>query len=157
MIYMYDQKKLFADADDSLIIIHNENKFFSWLCEKLKPEYARYLEHFEGGYKDSDDEQSWLKLGKTEWEYLEDLMERSAECGSTDFELHRCDTKSGLPEVYGFSVDYHLCKSSTDLPDDFEAENAESGIEFHYWENGRAIDEPENSDDYGNTVEVFVL
>lgn len=158
MLYYNDAKKLHPTAIDSLTIIHNEQKFFAWLYENLKPEHAKYLEHADEGYNaDSDEERSWCELGEVELAWLKDLMRGCEECGKNSLELSQFDTKSRLPEVYDFGIDYHLCQLASDLPTDFEKENDEHWVEFHYWRNGVLVNEPENPDDYDNIIQVYTL
>lgn len=157
MIYLHDHKELDFNADGSLTVIHNEQRFFAWLSKTLKPEYAKYLEHIDDGYNaDSDEERSWFDYGETEREYLEDVF-REAANGGSDVELSQFDTKSRLPETYDFGIDYHYAKKEGDLPKDFEKENNEHWPVFHYWKDGQTIAEPEDEDYPGNLIEVFAL
>lgn len=157
MIYLYDHKELDFNADDSLTIIHNEQRYFAWLIETLKPEYAKYLEHIDEGYDTaSDEERSWNFYGEIEREYLEDVFKEAANGGSS-VEVSQFDTKSRLPETYDFGIDYHYAVSANDLSADFEKENDEHWAEFHFWKDGQTVEEPENEDEPGNLIEVFTL
>lgn len=60
MIYVFDDKKLIENKINSIIIIHNEQKFFAWLLKNLKPECAWFLRQAQcgRGYNDESDEES---------------------------------------------------------------------------------------------------
>ena len=138
MMYYLDDKSMW----DS-IIIRNEQKFFAWLAQKLKPEYAWFLEQRDANAND-DCEVSWYSYCGTERAYITDLMLRCAENGSASFELNKCDTQSGVPESYSYSVDYHYAKSASDIPADFEKANSGGyGVNMHAWKNGIEVDENE--------------
>lgn len=156
MIYLYDRKELDFNAADSLTIIHNEQRYFAWLAKTLKPERAKYLEHIDEGYDDTDEERSYFQLGEVEQAWLEDVFKEAANGGSS-VEVSQFDTKSRLPETYDFGIDYHYAVAAGDLPADFEKENREHWPEFHFWKGGHVIDKPENEDEPGNLIEVFTL
>lgn len=157
MLYYCNHKTLSFDADDSICIIHNEQKYFAWLVEILKPEHAKYLEHIDDGYNaNSDEERSWHDLGEVEQAWLEDVF-KSAANGGSSVEVSQFDTKSRLPEIYDFGIDYHYAVSANDLPADFEKENREHWPEFYFWKDGHVMPEPENEDEPGNLIEVFTL
>lgn len=111
MVYYNDNK----DKTD-MILVHNENKFFEWLCEILRPEY-NYLDRHENGYDtNSDKEVSWWELGETEREWLEDLIDKNG--GS--FEVREFYTKSKLPECFSCEVEYHWWLDGEEMTDNFD-------------------------------------
>ncbi len=156
MMYYLDDKSMW----DS-VIIRNEQKFFVWLVEKLKPEYARFLEQRDANL-DCDCEVSWYNYGYTERAYITDLMQRCAEKGSACLELNKYDTQSGCPESYSFGLDYHYAKSASDIPADFEKANSGGyGISMHMWRNGIEVDVEEEFEsimyDAGCEIVVYTL
>lgn len=126
MVYYNDNK----DKTD-MILFHNKNKFFAWLCEILDSDLT-YLDRAENGYDtDSDKEVSWYELEDDERIWLEEVIDQNGANGSGDFEVRGIWTKSKLPECFGYEVEYHWWLDNEEMTDNFDdCDSASTIFEF---------------------------
>lgn len=99
MVHEFDNK----DTSCGFIAFKNQNKFFDWLCECLRPEFREQLKDYYN--REDDSELSWFALSEIERDWLEDVWSHYTEIGFTDHEVREFYTKSRNPECISFTTE----------------------------------------------------